>query len=75
MIILMPGHDLVEMSILKSSLQLCILFGGGKKQGAKGEDDGGRQVETKRTIVYFNCFGHVMGPFVEEGSRSVGLSV
>lgn len=67
MIIVMPNHDLVEMNILKFSLQSCILWGGGKKQGVKDEGDGEKGVETKRTIVDFH--------FMEKGSCSVGLRV
>lgn len=67
MTIVMPNHDLVELNILKFSLQLCILWGGGKKQGGKDEDDGEKGVETKRTSVDFHCFGHVMAPSWKKG--------
>lgn len=45
------------------SLKLCS-FGGGNKQGTKGKDCGevGGGLETKRAIVYLNCFGHVIAP-------------
>lgn len=46
--VLMPDHDLVEMSIL----------GRGWAAGGGNEERG--QLETKRTIVCFNCFGHMI---------------
>lgn len=46
--ILMPDHDLVEMSI----------FGG--RGDVAGWSEGRGQLETKRAIVYFSCFGHMI---------------
>lgn len=68
---------LVEVNILEFSLTLCVVFGGGKKRGAKDEDDEGRgQLGANRAVVNLITFGHVTAClFVGKESGSMGLSI
>ena len=64
----MPDPDLVMVRILKFSLKLCSFLEVRRNMRPKVYIVGGeRQLETKRAIVYFNCFGHVVAPSWQKG--------